>query len=307
MFPSGKPVRPHKASLCFFPPVMRNTEHGDSHSSLFKRVCIYLFVCFLQKLILWGSCECLCHCKVLLETSAHSQPAAALPLTQLGCRFIYSGATLTCLFSQWSVCHWLGRKGTTIHSFPSRTYMCSYVIYNCLSYKVIREVMKSNFKMKDVLKKKKPQQKKFYLILVLFSTSCYWLLLESFLLSTTINIYLTALCHTLYHNLCNTNIKCLGFNHSNLYIHEIFLFLTYCGRSCISFRAIMERTDSQLWNSFFLGLKLPEFHDIPTYRKFTFSPPGIWEWQITMVVVGKSLFTVVIIITCLTINQNGLY
>lgn len=83
-----------------------------------------------------------------------------------------------------------------------------------------------------------------------------------------------------------------------------FYFPTCCGRSCISFRTIMERTDSQLWNSFSLDLKLPEFHDIQTCRKFTFSPPGIWEWRITVVVVGKSIFTV-IIITCLT--SNGLY
>jgi len=37
------------------------------------------------------------------------------------------------------------KKGIAIHSFPSHTYTCSYVLYNCLSYKLIREVVKSNF------------------------------------------------------------------------------------------------------------------------------------------------------------------
>lgn len=138
--------------------------------------------------------------------------------------------------------------------------------------------------------------------MVLFSTNCYLLLLESFLLWTTINIYLTPLCHMLYHNLCNTTVWDLTTVNTISMRH--FYFHTCCGRSCISFRTLMERTDLQLWNSFFLGLKLPEFHDIQTCRKFTFSPPGICKWQITMVVVGKSLFTV-IIITCLT--SNGLY
>lgn len=48
-----------------------------------------------------------------------------------------------------------GKRGTIINSFPSHTNMCSYVLYNCLSYKLIREMMKSNFKMKNGLKKRK--------------------------------------------------------------------------------------------------------------------------------------------------------
>lgn len=152
--------------------------------------------------------------------------------------------------------------------------------------------------------RKKNQQKKFYFILVLFSTSCYWLLLESFLLCTAINIYWHH-CATHYTITCAIQISSVwDLTTVNSIAMRLFYFPTCCGRSCISFRTIMARTDSQLWNSFFLGLKMPEFHDIQTCRKFTFSPPGIWEWRITVVVVGKSLLTV-IIITCL--SSNGLY
>ena len=81
------------------------TKHQDSHSSLFKRVDIRLFV--FCRYWFCAVAERVCHCKVLLETSAHSQPDDALCSTQHGCCFVYSGATLTCLFSWWSVSHCL--------------------------------------------------------------------------------------------------------------------------------------------------------------------------------------------------------
>lgn len=94
----------HKTNLCSFLPAIRNTE--TSTETLiphclrgFRSISFFLSRCC-------GVAEYLCHFKVSLETSAHSQPAAALPLTQHGC-FIYPGATLTCLFNWWSVCCWL--------------------------------------------------------------------------------------------------------------------------------------------------------------------------------------------------------
>lgn len=87
--PQSKPVRLPASDE------KHRNEHHNSHSSLCKKVCIYLFstewFCRVA--------ECLCRFKVLLGTSAHSQRADALPLTQRGCCCSYSGAPLTCLFS----------------------------------------------------------------------------------------------------------------------------------------------------------------------------------------------------------------
>lgn len=125
-----------------------------------------------------------------------------------------------CLFSQWGGLPLiLVRKAPLFILFH---YICAHVTsHTCPSYKLMREVIKCNFKMKHDLKTNKQKQlKKICLIFchfLLVATDYFWSL--SYFAQ---EIFTWHHCHTLHNNLFSTNTKCLGF--SKLYSHETFLF-----------------------------------------------------------------------------------
>lgn len=136
---------PHKTNLCSFSPVMRNTGmKTKSPVSPCLRGLVSVCLGFIEKLSLW------CHWKQQLTVNL---VMPFLRQSKSAVSFILELLLGTCLVNAVFAIDY-GKRGTVISSFSSHPYMCSYVLYNCLSYKLIKEMMARNFKMKDDLKKK---------------------------------------------------------------------------------------------------------------------------------------------------------
>lgn len=156
----------------------------------------------------------LCHSKVLWNIS--SQSRCWCP--SFDKTFILGLSFHACLVSGVFAIDF-GKRGTTIHFFPSHMCTCSTTHLSQLQAHERSDEMQlqneAGFKNKQTNATKENM-----FDFLSFSISCSWLFLES--LFAQQEIFTWHHCHTLHNNLFSTNTNCLGF--SKLYSHETFLF-----------------------------------------------------------------------------------